>query len=152
MQSSITDQLNSWWMIFYINAGFKLACYTLLCHYATWSSPAVSWLQSSCCFGLSPSGIAPKLNRVQLYAVYGSGQRGGVIDLLPRRCLLLGHLSAAKVVLAQLYKYHHQSGKADASDFLVLTFKHTEIQAITIVEHRIQNLLSPMCVTLQIRY
>ena len=56
--------------------------------------------------GSSQSGVAPELNRIQPSAMCHSGQSGKVIDLLERHCLPLGH----QVVLAQLYKYRHQSG------------------------------------------
>ena len=60
----------------------------------------------ACCFrvaalfgyaalALSPSGIAPELNRIQLSVICRDGQSGKVIDQLARPCLPLGHPSAA---------------------------------------------------------
>ena len=69
---------------------------------------------------LSSSGIASKLNRIQLSAICHCGQSGEDIDWLVRRCLSLG-LPLRQVAFGQLYKYHQQSGNA-ASDKLV--WKH----------------------------
>ena len=81
------------------NASFRLACRSPLCRYVSWSPLAVSWFTGSSQrprrFGLSSSGIAPELNWSQLYAKCRSRQSGKVIDLLARRCLLLGQPSAA---------------------------------------------------------
>ena len=52
-------------------------------------------LKLNAALALSPSGIAPELNRIQLSAICRGGQSGSVIDLLARRCLPLGHPSAA---------------------------------------------------------
>ena len=80
-----------------------------------WTMAWLCWFQTSlllcsviitCCFrvvalggnaalALSPSGIAPKLNRIQLSAICRGGQSGKVIDLLAWRCLQFGHPSAA---------------------------------------------------------
>ena len=55
----------------------------------------VAALSSHATLALSPSGIAPQLNRIQLSAICRSGQSGKVIDLLARGCLPLCHPSAA---------------------------------------------------------
>ena len=55
----------------------------------------VAALSSNAALALSPSGIAPELNRIQLSAICRGGQSGKVIDQLAWRCLPLGHLSAA---------------------------------------------------------
>ena len=93
------------------NAGFRLACRSPLCRYAAWSSLAVSEL------ALSPSGIAPELNRIQLSAICRDGQSGKVIDLLTWRCLPLGHPSAASGACAvvQISSSKRQCGKRQVS-------------------------------------
>ena len=103
---------------------------------------ALSWFQTSlplaalplcrviiaCCFraaalsgnatlALSPSGIAPELNGIQLSAICRVGQSGKVIDLLALwlawRCLQLGHPSAASGACAvvQTSSSKRQCGK-----------------------------------------
>ena len=52
-------------------------------------------LSGNAALALSPSGIAPELNRIQLSAICRGGKSGKVIDLFARRCLPLGHPSAA---------------------------------------------------------
>ena len=109
-QNKIKKQLHFHNMIvkiFYVldgDAGFRLACRSQLCRYATWLSLAVSELQrplsSHTALALSAfiterRGIAPEFSRIQLSAICRSGQSGKVIDLLARRCLPLGHPSAA---------------------------------------------------------
>ena len=51
----------------------------------------VAALSGNAALALSPSGIAPKLNRIQPSAICRGGQSGKVIDLLARHCLPLGH-------------------------------------------------------------
>ena len=107
-----------------------------------WSDMALCWFQTSlplaalplrrviiaCCFrvnssqrprrfGFSPSGIAPELNWSQLYAICRGGQSGKVIDWLARRCLPLGHPSAASGACAvvQISPSKRQCGKRQAS-------------------------------------
>ena len=55
----------------------------------------VAALSGETALAFSPRGIAPKLNRCQLYAVYRCGQNGENIDWSVKRCLPLGLLSAA---------------------------------------------------------
>ena len=84
-----------------------------------WSPLDVSWLQllAATRFGFSSSGIAPKLNRSQLYAICRCGQSGKVIDLLARRCLPFGQASAASGACAvvQISLSKRQSGERQAS-------------------------------------
>ena len=76
----------------------------------------VAALSSNATLALSPSGIAPDLNRIQLSAICRGGQSGKVIDLLAWRCLPLGHPSAAsQVALAQLNKYLHDHQRGNAA-------------------------------------
>ena len=71
----------------------------------------VAALSGHAALALSPSGISPEFNRIQLSAICHVGQSGKVIDLLAWRCLPLGH-PLRQVALAQLYKNRHQSGNA----------------------------------------
>ena len=97
-------------------------CYTgfrLACRYVAWS-PACRFMvyssQGPRCFSSSPSGIAPELNRSQLYAISRGGQSGKVIDLLARRCLPLGHPSAASGACAiEQISLKRQYGERQAS-------------------------------------
>ena len=87
------------------------ADFILACRYAAWSPLAITWLQllaTTSLQGLSPSGITLELNWSQLHVVCRGGQSAAVIDLLARHCLLI---PLWQMALAQLYKYHHQSGK-----------------------------------------
>ena len=98
---------------------------------------ALCWFQTSlplcrviiaCCFrvaalscnaalALSPSGIAPELNRIQLSVICRGGQSGKVIDLLAWRCLPLDHPSAASGACAveQISSSKRQCGKQQVS-------------------------------------
>ena len=101
------------------HAGFRLACCSPLCHQIT-----------TCCFRItapsghaalvafSPSGIALKMNRIQLSVVCHCEQSSGVINLLAGCCLPLGVPSAASGSCAMQYKYHHQSRNAARSKLL----------------------------------
>ena len=85
-----------------------------------WSPLAVSWftaLSGHAILAISASGIAPELNRSQLYAICHGGQSGKVIDLLARRCLSLGHPSVASGACAveQISSSKWQCGKPQAS-------------------------------------
>ena len=66
---------------------------------------------------LSPSGIAPELNRIQLSAICCGGQSGKVINLLAWCCLPLGHPSAASgaCVVEQISSSKRQCGKRQVS-------------------------------------
>ena len=82
---------------YHINAGFRLACRSPLCRYVTWSPLTVSWLQLSVAM---PLWLITERHHSQvelnpLYAICHGRQSGKVIDLLARRCLPLGHPSAA---------------------------------------------------------
>ena len=90
--SWVIDQNN----ILHDYAGFRLACRSLLCRMIIACCFRVVALSGHAAFDLSPSGITPELNRIQLSAICRGGQSGKVIDLLARRCLPLGHPSAAK--------------------------------------------------------
>ena len=76
-------------------AGFRLACRSPLCRVIIACCFRVATLSGNAALALSPSGIAPELNRIQLSAICRGGQSGKVIDLLAWRCLPLGHPSAA---------------------------------------------------------
>ena len=111
-------------------AGFSLACCSPLCYYAAWSSHAISELQLSAAMpalALSRSSIAPELNRIQLSAICHGGQSGKVIDLLARRCLPLGHPSAASGACAvvQISSSKRQYSERQASLKAALRFKPT---------------------------
>ena len=73
-----------------INAGFRLACRSRLCRVIIACCFRVTALSGHAALALSPSSIAPELIRIQLSVVCRCGQSGGVINLLARRCLLLG--------------------------------------------------------------
>ena len=77
----------------------------------------VAALSSHAALALSPSGIAPELNRIQLSAVCRGGQSDRVIFLLARRCLPLGLPSAANGVCAVVQKSpsKRQCGERQAS-------------------------------------
>ena len=66
----------------------------------------VTALSGHVALALSPSGIASELNRIQLSAVCCCGHRGGIINLLARRCLPLsiGLPSAASGTCAVVQK------------------------------------------------
>ena len=66
----------------------------------------VGALSSHAALALSPSCIAPELNRIQLSAICRGGQSGKG----DAACRLVIPLRQA--ALAQLYKNHHQSGNA----------------------------------------
>ena len=95
------------------NAGFRLACRSPLCRVIIACCFRVAALSGNAASTLSPSGIAPKLNRIQLSAICRGRQSGKVIDQLnwlDPACRLV--IPLRQVALAQLYKYHHQSGNA----------------------------------------
>ena len=111
----------AYFMLDRTNVGFRLACRLPLtalplrcmitaCRFMVYKS------QRPCHFGLSLSGIAPELNR-SLYVICCGGQSGKVIDLLARRCLPLGHPSAASGACAvvQISSSKQQCGKWQAS-------------------------------------
>ena len=66
---------------------------------------------------LSPSGIAPDLNRIHLSAICRGGQSSKVIDLLARRCSPLGYPSAASgaCTVVQISSAKRQRGERQAS-------------------------------------
>ena len=99
------------------NAAFRLACRSALCHVIIACCFRVAALSSLAALALSPSGIAPKLNRIQLSAICRGGQSGKVIDLLACCCLPLGHPSAASGACAveQISSSKRQCGKRQAS-------------------------------------
>ena len=86
------------------NAGFRLACRSPLCHVIIACCFRVAALSGHAALALSPSGIAPELNTIQLSVICHSGQSGKVINLLARRCLPLGHPSAASGACAVVQK------------------------------------------------
>ena len=104
---SLFDMLES-------NAGFRLACRSPLCPYAAWSSLAVSELQLSAATPLwlyhraasLPSWI--EFNCLRSAAV-GKAARLSIY-WLEAACRLV--IPLRQVALAQLNKYHHQSGNA----------------------------------------
>ena len=77
----------------------------------------VAALSGHAALPLSPSGIAPELNRIQLSANCPVGQSGKVIDLLAWRCLPLGHPSVASGACAVVQKSpsKRQYGERQAS-------------------------------------
>ena len=77
----------------------------------------VAALSGNTALALSPSGIAPELNRIQLSAICRGGQSGKVIDLLAWRCLPLGHPSAASgpCAVEQISSSKRQCGKRQVS-------------------------------------
>ena len=93
----------------------SLALATLpLCHVIIACCFRVAALSSNTALALSPSGIAPELNRIQLSAICRGGQSGKVIDLLAcTACRLV--IPLPQMALAQLYKYHHQCGEWQSS-------------------------------------
>ena len=99
------------------NAGFRQACRSPLCRVIITCCFRVAALSSHAALALSPSGIAPEVNRIQLSAICRCGQSGKVIDLLARRCLPLGHPSAASDACAveQISPSKRQCGKQQAS-------------------------------------
>ena len=64
------------------NAGFRLACPLPLCCVIIACCFRVAALSGNAALALSPSGISPELNRIQLSAICRGGQSGKVIDLL----------------------------------------------------------------------
>ena len=74
----------------------------------------VAALSGNAALALSPSGIAPELNRIQLSAICCGGQMARLsIYWHEAACRLV--IPLRQVVLAQLNKYHHQSGKQQVS-------------------------------------
>ena len=61
-------------------AGFRLTCRSPLCRVIIACCFRVAALSGNAALALSPSGIAPKLNRIQLSAICRGGQSGKVID------------------------------------------------------------------------
>ena len=98
-------------------AGFRLACRLPLCRVIIACCFRVAALSGNAALALSPSGIAPELNRIQLSAICRGGQSGKVIDLLAWRCLPLGHPSAASGACAveQISSSKRQCGKRQVS-------------------------------------
>ena len=98
-------------------AGFRLACRSPLCRMIIACCFRVAALSGHAALALSPSGIAPELNRIQLSVVCRGGQSGKDIDLLARRCLPLGHPSAASGACAfvQISSSKRQCGEQQAS-------------------------------------
>ena len=91
------------WIISWFQTSLPLAALLLrrmitACHFR------VTALSGHTALSLSPSGIAPELNRIQLSAVCQCGQSGKVIDLLARHCLPLGLPSAASGACAVVQK------------------------------------------------
>ena len=88
-------------------AGFRLACRLPLCRVIIACCFRVAALSGNAALALSPSGIAPELNRIQLSA----------IGLLAWRCLPLGHPSAASGACAvvQISSLKRQCGKWQVS-------------------------------------
>ena len=105
------------WLILY--AGFRLACRSPLCRFAAWSSLVVSELQLSAATPLwlyhqaasLPSWI--EFNCLRSAAV-GKAARLSIY-WLDAACRLV--IPLRQVALAQLYKYHHQSGNAASGKF-----------------------------------
>ena len=99
-----------WWKMAEPNAGFRIACRSPLCRVITACRFMVT-AQRPCRFGLSQSGIASELNS----AVCNLPQwaKWGVINLLARRCLPLGHPSVASGACAvvQISSSKRKSGK-----------------------------------------
>ena len=95
-------------------AGFRLACRSSLCHYATWSSLAVSELQLSAATPLWLYHRAASLPSWIEFNCLWPAAVGKVARLSiywqDAACRLV--ISLRQVALAQLYKYHHQSGNA----------------------------------------
>ena len=92
-------------------AGYRLACRSPICrcclHRLLFQSCRcfrVAALSGHAALALSPNGIAPVLNKIQLSAICRGGQSGKVIDLLAWRCLPLGHPSAASGACAVVQK------------------------------------------------
>ena len=114
---SFLKQFASCKHLIYINAGFRLACRLPLCRYAAWSSLAVSELQLSAATPLwlyhrvasLPSWI--EFNCLRSAAV-GKAARLSIY-WLDAACRLV--IPLRQVALAQLNKYHHQSGNAASS-------------------------------------
>ena len=98
-------------------AGFRLACRLPLCRVIIACCFRVAALSGNAALALSPSSIAPELNRIQLSAICRGGQSGKVIDLLAWRCLPLGHPSAASGACAveQISSSKRQCGKRQVS-------------------------------------
>ena len=100
--------------LLYLNAGFRLTCRLPHCRYAAWSSLAVSELQLSAAMPLwlyhraasLPSWIEFNCLRS---AVVGKAARLSIYWLDAACCLVI---PLQQVALAQLNKYHHQSGNA----------------------------------------
>ena len=92
-------------------ATLPLCCVIIACCFR------VAALSGNAALALSPSGIAPELNRIQLSAICRCGQSGKVIDLLAWRCLLLGRPSAASGACAveQMSSSKRQCGKRQVS-------------------------------------
>ena len=88
-----------------------------LCHVIITCCFRVAALSGNAALALSPSGIAPELNRIQLSAICRCGQSGKVIDLLAWRCLPLGHPSAASGACAveQISSSKRQCSKRQVS-------------------------------------
>ena len=96
------------------NAGFRLACRSPLCCYAPWSSLAVSELQLSVGMQLWLYHRAASLQSWIEFNCLRSAAVGKAARLSiywqDAACRLV--IPLRQVALAQLYKYHHQSGNA----------------------------------------
>ena len=95
-------------------AGFRLACRLPLCRYAAWSSLAVSELQLSAAMPLWLYHRAASLPSCIEFNCLRSAAVGKAARLsiywLDAACRLV--IPLRQVALAQLDKYHHQSGNA----------------------------------------
>ena len=96
------------------NAGFRLACRLPLCRYAAWSSLAVSELQLS---AATPLWLFTERQSLQSWIEFNCLRSAAVgkaarlsIYWLDAACRLV--IPLRQVALAQLNKYHHQSGNA----------------------------------------
>ena len=96
---------------FWCNADFRLAYCSPLCRYCTWSLLAISELSSQWPrrFCLSPSGITSY--SLSVFWSTSVGKAAGLFIYWQDTAYRLV-IPLRQVVLAQLYKYHHQSGNA----------------------------------------
>ena len=110
------------------NAGFRLACRVIIaCCFR------VVALSGNAALALSPSSIAPELNWSQLSAICRGGQSGKVIDLLARRCLLLGHPPATSgdCAVVQISSSKRQCGERQTSLKAALNFNSSTMHVST---------------------
>ena len=102
-----------WKSVMRPNACFRLACRSPLCRYGAWSSLAVSELQLSAATPLWLYHRAASLpSWIEFNCLRSAVGKAGRLSIYWQDAACRLVIPLRQVALAQLYKYHHQSGNA----------------------------------------